>query len=186
LSRLAIVFETHALTTDNERGVATGWNGGALSERGRLLASELGRRRRDDGLDLVVSSDLNRSIETVQIAFGDERTPVQLDWRLREVDYGRLTGSGSAALARGEHVETRFPGGESYRNVVDRVARFLAELVERRPAGRVLLVGHTATRWALDHLLDGVPLEGLVDAPFAWRHGWDYMVDGRRLEGAFA
>ena len=26
-----IVFETHSLTVDNERGVATGWFGGALS-----------------------------------------------------------------------------------------------------------------------------------------------------------
>ena len=26
-----LVFETHSLTTDNERGVASGWNGGVLS-----------------------------------------------------------------------------------------------------------------------------------------------------------
>jgi alpha-ribazole phosphatase/probable phosphoglycerate mutase len=186
LSRLALVFETHALTTDNERGVATGWNGGTLSARGRALASELGRRRRDDGLDLVVSSDLHRSIETARIAFGDGATPVQLDWRLREIDYGLLTGSSSAALARGEHVETPFRGGESYRDVVERVAGFLVEIVERLPPGRVLLVGHTATRWALDHLVDGARLEELVVAPFDWRHGWDYELDGRRLEGAFA
>jgi alpha-ribazole phosphatase/probable phosphoglycerate mutase len=39
------------------------------------------------------------------------------------------------------------------------------------------VVGHTATRWALDHLLTGVRLEDLVDAPFEWQEGWDYRLD---------
>jgi alpha-ribazole phosphatase/probable phosphoglycerate mutase len=37
-----IVFETHSWSTDNDRGVATGWLPGRLSERGRALAAELG------------------------------------------------------------------------------------------------------------------------------------------------
>ena len=42
---------------------------------------------------------------------------------------------------------------------------------------RILLIGHTATRWALDHLLDGRPLEQVVIAPFDWREGWEYDLD---------
>ncbi|MDQ2879898.1 MAG: hypothetical protein M3Y48_01215 [Actinomycetota bacterium] len=45
-----IVFETHSWSEDNDRGVATGWLPGRLSERGRELARQLGARRRDDGL----------------------------------------------------------------------------------------------------------------------------------------
>jgi hypothetical protein len=30
---VAVVFETHSLTTDNEAGLATGWLDGQLSER---------------------------------------------------------------------------------------------------------------------------------------------------------
>jgi alpha-ribazole phosphatase/probable phosphoglycerate mutase len=33
-----------------------------------------------------------------------------------------------------------------------------------------------ATRWALDHVVRGVPLEELVDAPFEWREGWEYEL----------
>ena len=33
-----IVFEVHQLSEDNERGVATGWLHGRLSERGRTFA----------------------------------------------------------------------------------------------------------------------------------------------------
>ena len=32
---VTIIYETHSTTVDNERGIATGWLGGALSERGR-------------------------------------------------------------------------------------------------------------------------------------------------------
>ena len=153
-----LVFETHSLTTDNELGVATGWHGGTLSERGRALA---------------------RAVETARIAFPATSTPVLLDWRLREVDYGMLTGSHPDALARERHVDTPFPGGESYYDAARRVGRFLRELVAAHSGERVLVIGHTATRWALDHLLDGRELDAAVAAPFDWREGWEYVLDGR-------
>jgi broad specificity phosphatase PhoE len=179
---MELIFETHSLTLDNASGVATGWRDGRLSERGRGLAAELGRRRRD--VDAVFSSDLGRAVETVDIAFGGSGIPVHLDRRLRECDYGELTGMSTARLAeeRQRRVEEPFPGGESYRDVVARMSAFLVE-VGARPApewgsagGRIVVVGHTATRWALDHLLLGTPLLEAVRAPFAWREGWSYRL----------
>ncbi len=172
-----LVFETHALTTDNEDGIATGWLGGSLSARGRGLAAELGARRRDQRIDEVLCSDLARAVETAEIAFGGTRLRVTLDWRLRELDYGELNGAPVDAVARErlERVDVPFPGGESYRDATARVGALLDELASA-PRRRVLVIGHTATRWALDHLLDGKPLEEVVDAPFDWREGWEYTV----------
>ena len=104
--------------------------------------------------------------------------PFLLDRRLREVDYGELNGAAVAAVAaeRPCRVDVPFPGGESYRDVVRRVRSLLAELAAERAGRRVLLVGHTATRWALDHLLDRRPLEEVVAEPFAWREGWEYAL----------
>jgi hypothetical protein len=34
---VAIVFETHSITTDNEAGLATGWFDGRLSAHGKAL-----------------------------------------------------------------------------------------------------------------------------------------------------
>lgn len=177
-----VVFETHALTTDNEAGVATGWRNGRLSAAGRALAAELGVRRRSAGVDVVFSSDLGRAVETVRIAFAGSAMPVHLDWRLRECDYGELTGMPVSRLEaeRPARVCEPFPAGESYEDVVRRMDGFLAELRERWRGRRVLLVGHTATRWALDHLLLGVPLEAAVAAPFAWRTGWSYTLPAGR------
>ena len=64
-----VVFETHSTSEHNEAGIATGWLGGALSATGRAQAIELGRRRRGDGIELVVASDLWRAMETASIAF---------------------------------------------------------------------------------------------------------------------
>jgi hypothetical protein len=41
----------------------------------------------------------------------------------------------------------------------------------------VLVIGHVATRWALDHHLGGVPLENLAAEDFAWQPGWEYSLD---------
>lgn len=87
-----IVFETHSISTDNERGIATGWLPGLLSERGRTLAAELGERRRDDGIAAVFTSDLRRAVETAEIAFGGAGIPIHQDPRLRECNYGSLNG----------------------------------------------------------------------------------------------
>ncbi|HET9243882.1 MAG TPA: histidine phosphatase family protein [Gaiella sp.] len=181
-----LVFETHSLTTDNERGVASGWNGGVLSERGRALAAELGDRRRNDAIDLVVSSDLARAVETARIAFFSAPMPLRVDWRLREVDYGALTGSCADELERARYVDVPFPGGESYRDVVVRMERFLDDLGEAHAGARVLLIGHTATRWALDRLIEGRELAEVVTAPFGWREGWQYRLDGRAAARAVA
>jgi broad specificity phosphatase PhoE len=175
---VAIVFETHSLTTDNEAGVATGWLDGQLSERGKVLAAELGRRRRHDGIAAVFASDLGRAVETVEVAFGGSGIPVYLDARLRECDYGVWNGRPVARLERERAVRISrpFPGGESYLQVVGRVAGFLEELARDWDRARVLLVGHAATRWALDHLLAGAALSELVVAPFGWQEGWSYAL----------
>jgi broad specificity phosphatase PhoE len=77
-----IIYETHSVTTDNEAGIATGWLPGRLSEQGRSLAVELGRRRRDDGLAAVFVSDLTRAVDTAHLAFGGTGIPIHQDPRL--------------------------------------------------------------------------------------------------------
>jgi 2,3-bisphosphoglycerate-dependent phosphoglycerate mutase len=176
---IAVVLETHSITEDNERGIATGWLPGRLSAEGRELAAELGRRRRDDGLAAAVfASDLARARETAEIAFGGGGLPILLDWRLRECDYGELNGAARDIVHgdRMNYLDTPYPGGESWRQAVERVGRFVGDLPLRWQGRRVLVIGHVATRWALEHYLNGVPLEELVDAPFEWQEGWEYRV----------
>jgi broad specificity phosphatase PhoE len=173
-----IVFETHSVTEDNELGYATGWLPGRLSERGQVLARELGVRRRHDGLSAVFTSDLRRAAETTALAFNGSGLPVLADWRLRECDFGILNGAPRAAVHdhRRRWLDVPYPAGESWRQAVARVTGFLADLPSRWDGQRVLLIGHVATRWALDQRLLGIALEDLVEADFGWREGWSYEL----------
>lgn len=175
---LSVVFETHSTTVDNERGVATGWLPGELSGRGRDRAGELGRRRREDGLAAVFCSDLERAVQTARIAFAGRSVPVLLDWRLRECDYGQRNGMPAAELhaGRSDHLDVPYPGGESWRDAVARVGWFVEDLPRRWEGQRVLVIGHVATRWGLDHWLNGRPIEELAAEDFAWREGWQYRL----------
>jgi broad specificity phosphatase PhoE len=176
---LELVYETHSTSVDNERGIATGRLPGELSERGREQARALGARRRDDGVAAVYSSDLRRAVETAEIAFAGSGIPVHHDPRLRECDYGDLNGAAvdQVTAVRRRYVDQPFPGGESYRQVVDRTRAFLDEVAARHDGERIVVIAHSANRWALDHLVDGRPLEELVVAPFAWQPGWLYRVN---------
>ncbi len=174
---MELVYETHSTTVDNERGIATGWLDGELSEYGREQAHLLGERRRN--ADVVYASDLGRAVETAEIAFGGTGIPVHLDTRLRECNYGELNGRPAAEIGvrrRLRHVNEPFPGGQSYRQVVEATRAFLDDAVARHDGQRVVVIGHSANRWALQHLLEGTPLGELVAAPFAWQEGWLFTV----------
>ncbi|GAA1548200.1 hypothetical protein GCM10009804_00670 [Kribbella hippodromi] len=171
---MKLIYETHATTVDNERGIATGWLPGELSAAGREQARELGVRRRD--VDVVFSSDLRRAVQTVELA--ELSAPHLVDWRLRECNYGELNGVSVEALEpRAARVGVPFAGGQSYGDVVELTRSFLGDVERWYGGATVLVVAHSANRWALEHLLgSGRPVEELVAAPFSWQPGWVYGV----------
>jgi alpha-ribazole phosphatase/probable phosphoglycerate mutase len=173
---LAVVFETHSTTEDNEAGVTTGWLPGELSARGREQAALLGERRRNDGLDVVFASDLRRAVVSAGIAFAGSPLRMVADERLRECDYGELNGTAEPLHDRAAHVDVPYPGGESWREAVDRVAGFLEKLRRERAGERVLVIGHSATRFALEVVANGRELEEVVTEPFSWCPGWEYEL----------
>lgn len=175
---LSIVYETHAISTDNEAGIATGWLPGRLSEAGRTGAREVGERRRDDGIAAIYVSDLERALETVRIAFDGSHIPVRIDARLRECNYGRLNGMPreTLELERASHVEVPWPEGESYLDVVSRTRDLLSDIASDHDGERVLLVAHSANLWALRYLLEGHDLHELLVAEFDWQPGWEFTL----------
>jgi len=174
-----IVFEHHATSLDNEAGLASGRSDVPLSAVGERQAVELGARHAGTRLDVVFSSDLQRARRTAELAFAARGLPIACDERLREIDYGQLTCYPRAMIeaARLRHVDTPFPGGESYREATERHARFLAALAQRLPRGRVLVIGHYATLVAFEHLLRGRPLAEILAAAMPWQPGREYRDD---------
>lgn len=156
---MEIVFETHSTSLDNELGVASGHADVDLSPRGEREAAALGARRRGEGIEIVYVSDLRRSWRTAEIAFGISSAAIVRDSRLRECDYGHLTGHPLTEIdsLREQAVAEPFSGGESYNQVALRMIPWLDE-IRSRDARRLIVVGHRATLYALEHLLLGTPL----------------------------
>jgi broad specificity phosphatase PhoE len=176
---LLVLFETHATSLDNEAGLASGWFDVGLSTRGEDQARELGVRRRADDLAAVFCSDLTRAVRTAEIAFHDRTIPIVRDARLRECDYGTLTRRHAPEVEaqRASRISVPFPDGESYEQVVDRVAAWLNHTALAFGGRTVLVIGHRATFYALEHLIRRAPLHDVINAPWTWQPGWTYRVD---------
>lgn len=175
---LTLVFETHATSLDNEAGLASGWFDVALSATGEKQARALGARRRGDHLAVVFCSDLTRSFRTAEIAFGDRALPILRDARLRECDLGDLTRRPIVEIEQRRHLHLvhPFPNGESYQQVVNRVSEWHREVARQFDAGTILMIGHRATFYAIEHLLNGAPLHTAVTSPWTWQPGWTYHL----------
>jgi broad specificity phosphatase PhoE len=174
---IQIIFESHATSLDNERGLASGHYDVDLSELGEQQASQLGERHKGEHFDAIFVSDLKRSFETGELAFG-KSFPIIKDSRLRECDYGDLTRKPDTeiASAKAKYIHEPFPGGESYVQVAERMKSFLQDLLKNYDGKKVMIIGHRATQYGLEHWINGVQLKQAITAPWHWQPGWEYKL----------
>lgn len=163
---ITIIFEGHADSVDTQPGIASGHVDVPLSEEGKRQAHALGERYRQERIDLVCCSDLQRSYRTAELAFGD-RIAIIRDRRLRECDYGDWTRRRRIEVAkeRERRIGASFPNGESYQQVAARVRSFLHDLLRDHDGKTIMVIGHRATHDCLEHLINDVALEDTVAWP---------------------
>lgn len=174
---IEIIFESHSTTTDNESHLSSGHNDVGLSELGIKQSKELGERRGHEHFDTIFCSDLQRSYKTAEIAFGN-KFPIVKDARLRECNYGDLTCHPSSEVdpAKPLHITEPFPNGESYEQTAIRMKNFLDDLLKNYDGKRVMIIGHRATQYGLEHWIKGVSVKEAIIAPWKWQPGWIYYL----------
>jgi len=177
---MRITYYVHSITEDNERGLATGWLEGKLSEEGIKRANAVGRQLDDIALDAVFCSDLHRAMDSADLFFKG-KFPQFLDWRLRECNYGELDGTPAQDFKKNrehEYIRTAYPGGESYHDVEKRMQRFLEDVKGLYPNGHIGIVGHQATQLALEVITKGATWGEAFKNDWrktqAWQLGWEY------------
>ena len=175
---VTILFESHGTTVDNEKHISSGHFDAELSQLGIKQSKELGDRHKDKSLDIIFCSDLQRSYKTAELAFGN-RYPIIKDARLRECDYGDLTQhlSEEVDAEKSERISIPFPNGESYEQTCARMKSFLQELIKNYDEKKIMIVGHRATQYGLEHWIKGVDIYEAVTAPWKWQPGWTYNLD---------
>lgn len=174
---VTIIFETHATTEDNEAKLAAGWYDVALSPLGESQARQLGERYSDQAFDAIFCSDLQRSYKTAQLAFGNAY-PIIQDKRLRECNYGDMNRAPKTEVeaCRENALVTPFPNGESYAETMERMSHFLQDLAVSYEGKTIMIIGHRATQYGLEHWIKGLSLEAAILAPWQWQPGWQYVL----------
>jgi broad specificity phosphatase PhoE len=186
MKAVRITYFVHGSTGDNERGLASGWGDVRLSDLGRRQSLELKGLLKGKEFDALFCSDLKRAEESARLAFGSGARLAR-DRRLREIDYGRLTGSSSERIdgMMEARVSEPFPGGESYMDVESRVRGFLEDLLAGHPGESVAIVAHRAPQLALDVLLKGRTWKQAIQEDWRrrgeWNPGWEYVLAGGSL-----
>jgi 2,3-bisphosphoglycerate-dependent phosphoglycerate mutase len=177
-----VYLEMHCTSEDNERGIASGHNDPDLSAAGKNQAIELGERYRGRWIDAVYCSDLLRARRTAELAFVPLGVPVTYDARLRECNYGDLNGQSRDELHanRLPYVDKPYPNGESWSDAAARTLALLEELIVNHAEDSVVIIGHSATRYALDSYMQQRPLEELVAEPWEWMPVWHWEWDINR------
>ncbi|MDB5185540.1 MAG: histidine phosphatase family protein [Candidatus Saccharibacteria bacterium] len=175
---ITIIFESHSTTTDNEARLASGHNDVELSDAGLQQSKELGERRKGEHFDVIFCSDLQRSYKTAELAFGDKYLIIK-DARLRECDYGDLTQKAKELIdaEKPGRINEPFPNGESYTQTCQRMHEFLQDLLRDYDGKTVMIIGHRATQYGLEHNIEGVSIEQAVTAPWQWQPGWEYHLE---------
>lgn len=182
-----ITYFVHGTTTDNEKGIATGWNPGELSELGRRQSIKLKEMIKDKNFDVVFCSDLARARDSAVITFGDRDIQINQDKRLRECNYGILNGDYSSKVNVMDHIDKSFPEGESARDVEKRVRNFLKDLLRYYPDKNVAFVAHREPQLALDVITKGKTWEQAIKedwrlkTPKEWKPGWVYIIRRKQL-----
>jgi phosphoserine phosphatase len=143
-----------------------GWGDEPLDDVGREQARALVAELAAERIDVVYSSSLSRALDTARPLADAHDAPLHVRDELKEIDYGDyqdiLKAERKLRLKRNHRVE-RMPGGESLRDVFDRVALVRAEVERDLGEGRsVAVVAHFWSLRMLAGQVDGLSFDEVL------------------------
>ena len=176
-----IIYFVHGTTIDNIEHKSTGWLHGNLSEKGIEQNIELRKKINLNEIDLVISSDLKRAVESAKYIFEDSKIILQ-DKRIRECNYGDLNGKDTSLVKYEDHIDSKFPNGESLKEVEKRMRNFCEYLLKNYNGKTVALVAHKAPQLALEVITKNISWKEAIDCDWRktknWQPGWRYEIKG--------
>lgn len=163
----------HGETDWNSAGRLQGGTDVPLNSKGRQQAYQLTEyfSNLPAPLEIILSSDLDRARETAKIAAGSLSIPIHVDHRIRETNLGQAEGLTESEILSSLGPEvlrqwrifpdlpgSRFPGGESKQEHLDRLLQGLTDFVEGTPYSQVGVSTHGGSiRRLMHHWLKDLP-----------------------------
>ena len=129
----------HGETVDNANQIMQGQTQGELNENGVQQAREFSEQWKNKEIDIILASDLKRSIDTARIIAEPHQLEVLTTPLLRERDWGSFTGRFIPDL---KGIKPWPDDIETKEQMYDRAGRFLDFICDNYPSSQVLAVGH--------------------------------------------
>ena len=148
-----VILVRHGETEWNRlRRIQGGNSDTQLNQRGRKQAASLALRLKQEEIQAIYSSPLQRAQDTARVIAGYHQLAVEVEPSLREIEVGELEGVSIAEVGKhlsqllirysqGEELP-RIPGGESLTEVQQRVWDTIQRLVGRHGDGVLVVVSH--------------------------------------------
>ncbi len=172
---MKLYLARHGRTDMNEAHRLQGKTDTTLNENGRKQAEATARILKEKGVfpTVILSSPLQRAIETAMLLTGKERSQVETDDRLEEMSFGVYEGENmdlvdpdfTRRFFDEPHTYEPPENGESYSEMLERVASLMEDLREKMKKGiygeedQVLLVSHGALGHGILAYLANTPVE---------------------------
>ena len=173
-----IIYYVHGTTYDNESKKCSGWKQVELNETGQKQAINLGKNT-PYKFDVLFTSDIIRAIKTAELAFPNIKS-IQ-DKRLRECNYGDLDGKDKKMVIYEEHIENKFPNGESLKDVQKRMEDFIKYIKKEFKGETIGIIAHRAPQLALEVIIKKISWEEAIKNDWRkegkWQPGWEYIIE---------
>lgn len=144
---MRIIFSRHGLTDYNIKNRICGVSSAMLTNTGKQQAIELGLKLKNENIDVIISSPLQRAIDTARLANESIGAEIIIDERFTEWNYGSYEGAVFDDVycdfqrAKCEF-GVRLGGGESVLQLAHRVFGAIDDIREKYKEKTVLVVCH--------------------------------------------
>lgn len=156
-----LILSRHGETLENQRHLLQGQLPGTLSPLGLQQAEDLAERLKNETIDAVVSSDLDRSYRTALAVAKRHGLVPQPTPLLREMDWGCYTGKRLDDIDWYNLPE----GAESTETLLQRAKDFLDYIRREFDGKRVVAIGHGAFNRAILTAYRGKTAEKMLELP---------------------
>jgi alpha-ribazole phosphatase len=142
----------HGETIWNRQRKYQGQSDIPLTDEGRIQARTLSERLKDEKIDVIYASNLDRTIETAEIIAKNHGRKVLTAPLMRELSFGIWEGMTYDEIIQkwpqefekwqDDPYNEKPPEGETLTELCERVSKFLMEAANKHPDSRILVVSH--------------------------------------------
>ena len=158
-----IIVIRHGETKENIGKIMQGNMNTLLDEKGIEQAKQLREELKNIKIDVVISSPLDRALNTAEIAINGE-LPIILDDRLKSRNHGEFQGLPRTAMKNTDYWDynknTQYKLAESVGDLFNRVKSLLDDVKKEYDNKTVLLVTHSGICRVLYYYFKGIPEDG--------------------------